>query len=70
MVDIVVGVILLLIIGAAIVYIVRAKKKGTACIGCPAGGNCPHKKGSHAACGCSHSENIHHLDGIPIETKK
>jgi len=37
--------VFLLIIGLVIFYIVREKKKGAACIGCPHAGTC-HKKGS------------------------
>ena len=43
MADLIVGIILLLLIGGAVAYIIREKKKGTKCIGCPAGGSCPHK---------------------------
>ena len=32
--------VLLLILGGAILYICRAKKRGTKCIGCPSGGDC------------------------------
>ena len=48
MVNFIVTGMILLIVGAAIVYIVKAKKKGVKCIGCPAGGNCAgrcHGKG-------------------------
>ena len=39
--------VLLLIVGLAVFAVVRAKKKGQKCIGCPHGGNC-------SACeGCS-----------------
>lgn len=31
---------LLVILGAAVAYIVRSKKKGHACIGCPHAGEC------------------------------
>ena len=46
--------ILLVIIGAAVVYIIKAKKSGVKCIGCPSGGSC-HKGGngeSACTCGC------------------
>ena len=43
MVDIIISIILLLVVGLAIYYIVKEKKKGNKCIGCPAAGNCPHK---------------------------
>ncbi len=49
-VDIVLLAILVLIIGGAIVYIVRAKKRGVKCIGCPAaGGKCTCNCGSNKA---------------------
>lgn len=41
MADIIVGIILVILVGSAVAYIVRAKKSGVKCIGCPAGGNCP-----------------------------
>ncbi len=34
-------ILLVLILGAAISYIYREKKKGTRCIGCPSSGTCP-----------------------------
>ena len=37
--------VFLLILGLVIFYIVREKKKGTVCIGCPHAGTCA-KKGS------------------------
>ncbi len=48
MTDLIVSVILVLIVGGAAFYIIRAKKNGAKCIGCPAGGSCtgsrPQKK--------------------------
>ncbi len=40
MTDVILIIVLLAIVGAAIVYIIRAKKSGVRCIGCPSGGNC------------------------------
>ena len=40
MADLIVGGILIVVVGAAISYIVKAKKKGIKCIGCPAAGQC------------------------------
>ncbi len=37
--------ILLIIVGAAVRYIYKEKKKGVRCIGCPAAGCCSAKKG-------------------------
>lgn len=44
MTDLIVLAVIILILGLATGYIVKAKKKGRKCIGCPAGGNCD--------CGC------------------
>ncbi len=54
MADIIVVGVLVVLVGAATAYIVRAKKKGVACIGCPSCGSCPHScagKGEHMCCG-------------------
>ncbi|MBR4410524.1 MAG: hypothetical protein IKV72_02765 [Firmicutes bacterium] len=52
MADIIVGVVLVILVGAAIAYIIREKKRGVACIGCPAAGTCGAKKHPGSA-GCS-----------------
>lgn len=44
----IVGAVLILILGFAVRYIIKAKKSGRKCIGCPAGGNC--------CCTCSKTE--------------
>ena len=41
MTDIIVLIILAVLVGGAVSYIVKAKKSGVKCIGCPAGGSCP-----------------------------
>ena len=57
MINIVIGLIIAVILGVAIVYIVRAKKKGAKCIGCPAADVCcTAKKGGtsqNTICGCN-----------------
>lgn len=57
MADFMVAIVILAVIGAAVVYIVKEKKKGVKCIGCPAAGNCAGKNGAHSACGCSCHSN-------------
>lgn len=47
MADILVVGILVLLIGLAVLYIVKAKKRGVKCIGCPSCGTCSR---NHAAC--------------------
>ena len=52
-------IVLALIFAFAIGYIVRAKKKGAKCIGCPSGGKC-----SGSCCSCGNAENkiADHMD--------
>lgn len=38
--------VLVVLVGSASAYIVKAKKSGAKCIGCPAGGSCPGSAGS------------------------
>lgn len=45
MTDLVIIGIVLALLGTAVTYIVRSKKRGGHCIGCPSGGNCPHCNG-------------------------
>lgn len=44
--NIIAVLVLAVLIGAAAAYLVRAKRSGVKCVGCPAGGNCSsrHKK--------------------------
>ena len=48
--DIVISIILLLVLGGAIAYVIRTKKSGAKCIGCPYAKQCGGK------CGCSLDE--------------
>ncbi len=50
--DIIVIAIIGLILGGAIAYIIKAKKKGKKCIGCPYAGSCGAK-----SCEGSNSES-------------
>lgn len=42
MANFVVILVIASIVGVAMAYIVKEKKKGTKCIGCPSAGTCPH----------------------------
>lgn len=53
MVDIIVGGIIFLLVGGAIFYVVKEKKKGVRCIGCPSAGKC-----SGHCSGCLNSKEI------------
>lgn len=48
MIDVVLILFLVLIIGGAVLYVVRARKNGVKCIGCPASGSCSRNCGCHA----------------------
>jgi len=52
MADMILSVIIVAVIGAAVMYIVKAKKSGVKCIGCPAGGSCSHQHSEASGCGC------------------
>ena len=49
MADILIVVVVLGIVGAAVWYIRREKKRGVRCVGCPDGGTCAgHCSGCHS----------------------
>lgn len=48
MANVIVILVLLLIVGAVAVYVIKAKKKGQKCIGCPYANKC----GVQAGCSC------------------
>lgn len=50
--TIIVIALLVLIVGFATFYIIKAKKSGKKCIGCPDGGNCHSKNGDSPCCCC------------------
>ena len=50
--NVIVAAILFIIVGAAVVYIIKEKKKGTVCIGCPHAGSCASKKDGNSQCNC------------------
>ena len=57
LIDIIVSVILILIIGGAIAYIVRSKKRGETCVGCPYAKECAKRSAmkGHGGCCGNHS---------------
>ncbi|MBQ8200160.1 MAG: FeoB-associated Cys-rich membrane protein [Clostridia bacterium] len=50
MTDIIIVLVLLVVIGLAAGYVIKAKKSGSKCIGCPEG-SCPHRGTSQCSCG-------------------
>lgn len=59
--NIIIIAILVAVIGGAIWYIVKEKKKGTVCIGCPNSGSCSSKaSGCCGGCGDARKNaNLH-----------
>ena len=49
--NLIVILILILVIGMALYYIIKQKKNGAKCIGCPSGGCCPSKGEGNCNCG-------------------
>ena len=47
--DIIAIISIVLIVGGAVAYIIKAKKSGKKCIGCPDSGSC---SGNCAGCSC------------------
>lgn len=61
MINFILVIVIVLIVGGAIVYIRKEKKRGVRCVGCPDGGTCG---GNCSGCGsgqidgnCKHSVN-------------
>ena len=54
-IDLIIIGVIIVIIGGAIAYIVKKKKSGAKCIGCPYAGECGKsaKNDSSRTCGCS-----------------
>jgi hypothetical protein len=50
--DIVIAVVLIAVLAMSIGYIVKAKKNGAKCIGCPSAKEC----GSNSSCNCGCNE--------------
>lgn len=51
MANFIVVAVVLVIIGASVAYIIKEKKKGVRCIGCPAAGTCSsHQHGGESGC--------------------
>lgn len=51
--NLIIVVVLALIIGVAVAYVVRAKKNGVKCVGCPDGKECGKNGTSPCGGGCS-----------------
>lgn len=56
MADIIVILAVAAVIGGAVFYIVKEKKRGVHCIGCPAAGQCSKRHAANSQCRCSSTE--------------
>ena len=54
MTDIIIVLVIVAIVGAAIAYIRKEKKRGVRCVGCPDGGTCGGN--CSGGCGCSSAD--------------
>ncbi len=52
-VDYIAIAVIVLIVGAAAFYIIRAKRRGQKCVGCPYSKQC----GKKCSCGCGHTQS-------------
>lgn len=52
--DIVITIVLILVLAGSIGYIIKAKRNGAKCIGCPSSKECGGQHNSHCGCGCDH----------------
>ncbi len=52
MIDFILAAVLLALVGAAVRYVVKAKKSGAACIGCPVDGGCSRNSDTDSGCCC------------------
>ena len=53
MTDAIIICVIVLVVGSAVTYIIRSKKKGVKCIGCPSGCHCNTKSGCASCTACS-----------------
>lgn len=56
MTDIIIVAIILVILAGAACYVIKAKKSGKKCIGCPDSGSCPSAKNGCCSCGCQRED--------------
>lgn len=54
MTDFIIVAVILIVVGCAAGYIIKAKKNGQKCIGCPSSKTCGSK---NCSCGCSSDAN-------------
>ena len=54
--DFIIIAVVLIIISLAVLYIVKEKKRGVKCIGCPSAGECARRNGG--ACACNNEDKL------------
>ena len=53
MIDFVISAILVVLVGSALAYIIKSRKNGIKCIGCPDAKTCSHSAKTDSPCGHS-----------------
>lgn len=54
MTDIIVALLIIVILGLSILYIIKEKKNGVKCIGCPLASECKKRKKARLKQDCNH----------------
>jgi len=54
MVTVLAVLVILTIVGLALLYVIKEKRRGVKCIGCPDGATCPHAK--NGCCSCHNAD--------------
>ena len=62
--NIIIVAVLVIILGLALGYVIKAKKSGKKCIGCPDGGSCGASGGCSGCCGCGDQRNKENTPGV------
>ena len=53
--------VIVILVGSAAAYLIKAKRSGVKCVGCPAGGNCSSK---NKHCVQSVTDSLNRIDGV------
>ncbi len=56
MIDLIIIAVIVVILACAITYIIKAKKSGIKCIGCPAAKQCSSQHKCSGGCGSCHDD--------------
>ena len=69
MTDIIVALVIIVILGLSILYIIKEKKNGVKCIGCPLASECKKRKKARLKQDCNHHFQIKKVIKKEIKSK-